>query len=404
MSAAIGILIRQERLKQNLSQEGLCKGICVVSYLSKIEQGKAAADPQIIHALFKALGLNYHDEEAMVQHGKVLLHSYFEQALLEDASPSLITELKEQRECYLYSPLYLTYQLFTIYEGYDGQFPVKEMAQLEGLLEQMEEKQQFLYHLFFHCHSDSAVAIGHLQKCASIIQCSIPYIHIGRRYFLDGQYALAMPLFQKSFALASEECVMPIAADCMFMLGNCYANLGIENMMITCYEKAARAFHYLKDEAAQKAVLYNLGASYQCWQQPEKAIHYLLDSLDSRLGEKHQFMVYHKLALAYQELGQLEASQGAFLQMGRYLPDIKQDGVQLLYDVVQHRLQEDYLQHPEYKAALEHICLESHDFIFHGIMQHHARYLMEIYVKERRYKEAFLLMKCWNQHVFPEML
>ncbi|MBQ6877388.1 MAG: helix-turn-helix transcriptional regulator, partial [Oscillospiraceae bacterium] len=38
-----GFLIKRERLLKNWSQEGLCKGICAVSYLSKIEQGKAEA-------------------------------------------------------------------------------------------------------------------------------------------------------------------------------------------------------------------------------------------------------------------------------------------------------------------------------------------------------------------------
>ena len=37
MEQFIGILIRRERLRQNYSQEGLCRGICAVSYLSKIE-------------------------------------------------------------------------------------------------------------------------------------------------------------------------------------------------------------------------------------------------------------------------------------------------------------------------------------------------------------------------------
>ena len=43
MEQFIGILIRRERLRQNYSQEGLCRGICAVSYLSKIEQGKVQA-------------------------------------------------------------------------------------------------------------------------------------------------------------------------------------------------------------------------------------------------------------------------------------------------------------------------------------------------------------------------
>ena len=43
-------LIRYERLKRNWSQEGLCDGICAVSYLSKIEQGKAEPNPQLLQA------------------------------------------------------------------------------------------------------------------------------------------------------------------------------------------------------------------------------------------------------------------------------------------------------------------------------------------------------------------
>ena len=41
-----GLLIRQARLGRDWSQEGLCRGICAPSYLSKIEQGKAAPSPE----------------------------------------------------------------------------------------------------------------------------------------------------------------------------------------------------------------------------------------------------------------------------------------------------------------------------------------------------------------------
>ena len=37
-----GFLLRRERVRRGWSQDGLCRGICAVSYLSKIEQGKAA--------------------------------------------------------------------------------------------------------------------------------------------------------------------------------------------------------------------------------------------------------------------------------------------------------------------------------------------------------------------------
>ena len=52
-----GLLIRQARLKLNWSQEGLCRGICAPSYLSKIEQGKAAPSPEVTELLLRRLGL-----------------------------------------------------------------------------------------------------------------------------------------------------------------------------------------------------------------------------------------------------------------------------------------------------------------------------------------------------------
>ena len=43
-----GQLIRAERLRRGWSQEGLCRGVCAVSYLSKIEQGKAEASEEVL--------------------------------------------------------------------------------------------------------------------------------------------------------------------------------------------------------------------------------------------------------------------------------------------------------------------------------------------------------------------
>ena len=57
MENFVGTLIRRERLRQNLSQEGLCRGICAVSYLSKIEQGQVTPSEEIRRLLLERLGL-----------------------------------------------------------------------------------------------------------------------------------------------------------------------------------------------------------------------------------------------------------------------------------------------------------------------------------------------------------
>ena len=46
-----GYIIYRERLRRNWSQAGLCKGICTVSYLSKIETGKAEPSEEVLRLL-----------------------------------------------------------------------------------------------------------------------------------------------------------------------------------------------------------------------------------------------------------------------------------------------------------------------------------------------------------------
>ena len=43
-----GMILRAERIRQGKGQKEVCYGICVVSYLSKIERGSAEPDMAIL--------------------------------------------------------------------------------------------------------------------------------------------------------------------------------------------------------------------------------------------------------------------------------------------------------------------------------------------------------------------
>lgn len=61
-AAAVGLRLRQQRLKRGWSQEGLCRGICAASYLSKIEQGRVQAAPELLALLMKRMDLPWYGE------------------------------------------------------------------------------------------------------------------------------------------------------------------------------------------------------------------------------------------------------------------------------------------------------------------------------------------------------
>ncbi len=57
-----GYIIYRERMRQNWSQAGSCKGICTVSYMSKIETGKAEPSQEIVRLLLDRLELEVNQE------------------------------------------------------------------------------------------------------------------------------------------------------------------------------------------------------------------------------------------------------------------------------------------------------------------------------------------------------
>lgn len=59
----IGKIICARRIEKNWNQEELCKGICAVSYLSKIEKGKAEPSQEIVAKLLERLGITIDEEK-----------------------------------------------------------------------------------------------------------------------------------------------------------------------------------------------------------------------------------------------------------------------------------------------------------------------------------------------------
>ena len=51
-----GTILRMERLRQGAEQKAVCYGLCVPSYLCKIEQGAVHPNPDLLSALFRRLG------------------------------------------------------------------------------------------------------------------------------------------------------------------------------------------------------------------------------------------------------------------------------------------------------------------------------------------------------------
>ena len=115
MKNFIGFLIKQQRLQQGLSQEALCKGICAVSYLSKIEQGLGHPREGILRQLLMALGISYHHDEEQLQTARETLDAYFDKYFHSESAEKEVSWLKLRQQELENSELHLNWHLFNLY-------------------------------------------------------------------------------------------------------------------------------------------------------------------------------------------------------------------------------------------------------------------------------------------------
>ena len=72
-----GMILRAERIRQGKGQKEVCYGICVVSYLSKIERGSAEPDMAILKQLFARLEINYETDSAFLTESRKQMDEFF---------------------------------------------------------------------------------------------------------------------------------------------------------------------------------------------------------------------------------------------------------------------------------------------------------------------------------------
>lgn len=75
METIFSLFLTKEREKQGISQERLCRGLCVVSALSRYENGERIPDRLLMNALIQRLGKSSDELTTMISCQE---YAYFE--------------------------------------------------------------------------------------------------------------------------------------------------------------------------------------------------------------------------------------------------------------------------------------------------------------------------------------
>lgn len=375
-----GTMIRRERLRRGWSQEGLCRGICAVSYLSKIEQGKTSAANAILSALFDRLGLTWYGDEATVQWAGRLADECYE-ALFSGSSDALAAQmavLERDHEKLLGGPLAPDFLLLSsFWQGKEAPIDPELEANLDHrqlALQRMLQKR--------------------LDEAAKLYPCAFLYYLAGEDAYCQGRSASALEYLQQGYDLAAAEGRASLMLDCKLLIGNCYSNTMEISAMETHYRIASRLAADLGRTDAMADIRYNIAATYLESGRYEEAYH-LLSTL-----EDSSALSQHKLAICCEKLGKNEEALEAISRAERMPSEVPPPELaSLMCQVVRFRLEhKDYLQSDTYGRLLLDCFSRCRTELPIGYASFHLPWVLEWYSAARQYRKAYELLKDFPVH------
>ena len=375
-----GLLIRAERLRRNWSQSGLCCGICAVSYLSKIEKGKAEATPEVLRLLFERLELHWYDDAEMLRYVKDAVEAGYEAAFSEDEDgiKEFLAALEADRERFENGPYMMDVLLL---HGWFTHKTPPFAAECESLL---DDRQRTLLYALQKRHED----ILRFNPCA------LAYLLAGNSAAGDGKHSVALELLQRGYDLAAREGRVYIMIQCRSLMGNCYSILKDIAHMQEHYRATERLARAVNHRDMLETLRYNEASTLLEVGKPEPAYAYF-----SAL-EAPGAMALHKLAICCEKLGHRDEALSALDRVSEApleYPD--RETVARMCALVRYRLEHpDYLQKPEYGEMLLGCFRDMRRELPCGYADFHLPWVLEWHRAARQYKQAFELLQSFQSN------
>ncbi len=369
-----GYLIARERLRNNWSQAGLCKGVCTVSYLSKIESGNAIASDEIISLLFERLGLQY-DSALETEAERIVTEGY---EFLFTFRLDKLRKLFEKHELKRFRTTEASLNLDLL------NAIVSTCEPLNTALESFMDARSLALQRILQEKEDDAVLL---------YPNAYTHLVVGIAAYGKGHYSKAIDALQSAYELAAREGSIRIMLQCKVFAGNSYCNQQDLINMERCYQVARRIAEDLKEFHILESIDYNIASSWIEVGRYEDAYNWFTKM------EQPGIMSLHKLAICCEKTQRY--AEG--LEVLKKAESMETDEMELslakqLLSLVKYRLEHhNYLEQEAYGVLLLDCFQRCRNELSPGYAVFHLPWMLEWYKATRQYKKACDLLE-----VFPE--
>ncbi|WP_085993295.1 helix-turn-helix domain-containing protein [Oceanobacillus senegalensis] len=321
----IGSFIKLQRTKQGMTLGELADGIVSVSYLSKIENLKTHASPEIIRLLCNRLGikLDSSNEDVIKEKCEKWYGMLFE---VNDQQEIMDTyqEIQEMMDKNLSDSL-LMFEIHKIrYFTMIGEIDkaLKKINELNEIANNFNPTQQFYWYKFkgnyYSVNRDYNQAIYFYKKSEE----KMVRVDIGEDEDADLKYTIAVTYSElrntlEAIDYAKEALSIFMKQYNFHRCAQCHIVLGISYRRIKMYEKAIKNYNLAKhlaelnnNKQVNQQTTYNLGNLYSTIGNHEKAIQYYREVVeDDAIYPQEKLTAITSLIKEYYNVGKLDETK-----------------------------------------------------------------------------------------------
>lgn len=299
-----GNLIKVERMRKNMKQSVLARGICSISYLSKIENNQTSPSEEVLELIFERLELDvplYFDLSEQVTKIKNEVRDILKEAVLtrkdEDKYKKIekyITNpvVKQSKE--LYTTLMISLARFGVMPGGNTKY-LTEIGWIEDQLNADDKLRYMLMRsVILFQSTDREEALKLLEYLSENLQSShipdwemadIRYI-MGGLYYKSTDYLQAIEHVRFALNYFQEHFYVERIIECQLIIGLSFKRRKRYTDALAHYEKATKVAG-ATDLKNYNGMLYNnMGDIYFLIGNQEKALEYFLESFEYKVDVK----------------------------------------------------------------------------------------------------------------------
>lgn len=411
----IGSIIKLNRTTKNISQKSLSKGICVPSYLSRIENGDLLPSEDVISIIFNRLGLQFNDSEDFISNGNALFKEFFERLNSNefDYTNAIFEKIESMENEYIASPLIIDYFLAKLARYCatpEREKFEKSQTILLSSFELLSPKQKFIYK--FYLGVDTLICSQDKPKGKKYIEEALNYKETGHCYFWLSFAYITENNPIKAYHAIKKALDFYISEGNILSIMDSYEKFAEVHFMLDNYNDSIQYLEIALNMAKKmnnKYFVEHLN-SIMAW------VYYRLKEYDKSLAyiKQNRGLVDHRMVIpdsiieslvhfTLQDKKSLKSSIKK-LKNNATLEHIDKTMASKLYKFFTLFIEnDDYLKNPELEDLLLYIVKHIHKLV--ELKKVFTTLLKDYYIHNRRYKDALMLLNnIENQSTYKSII